>query len=160
MGGGAMMAVASRSRISDPGPRHYGYQPSTPMVRLNGNVEDSAMMGLTQLVSIGALTMVALGPALGGQQQAPSFDSRDRPLAQGRAYKKLFTPAQKQDEPFQFQFPRSASTDKRDVQPRVICGMVTIPVTPDLDAKMVVAPKKNANTDNKIRMIEPQICNK
>ena len=119
------------------------------------------MMGLTQLVSIGALTIVALGPALGGEHQAADklkapFDSRDRALAQ-RPYTKLFTTPQKQDEPFKLQ---SLPAGKRDQQPGVICGMVVIPVTPDLDAKMVVAPKKNANTDNKIRMIEPQICNK
>ena len=120
-------------------------------------------MVLAQLVSIGALTVVALGPGLGpvkGGQQAAPFDSHDRPLAQGRAYEKLFTASQKQDEPFKFQFPRDSSTRKRDQQPGVICGMVVIPVTPDLDAKMVVAPKKNANIDNKIRMIEPQTCNK
>ena len=121
------------------------------------------MMALTQLVSIGALTVVALGPGLGSanrEPQAAPFDSRDRPFAQGRAYEKLFTPQQKQEPPFQFQFPRDTSTGKRDQKPGVICGMVVIPVTPDLDAKMVVAPKKSANIDNKIRMIEPQICNK
>ena len=134
------------------------------------------MMALTQFVSIGALTVVALGPGLGSanrQQQAASFDSRDRPLAQerpfdsrdrplaqGRVYEKLFTPPQKQEQPFQFQLPRDASTGKRDPKPGVICGMVVIPVTPDLDAKMVVAPKKSANIDNKIRMIEPTVCNK
>jgi len=112
------------------------------------------MMALTQLVAIGALTIVALGPghdAVNREQQAPD---------KLKAYGKLFTTPQKPDEPFKFQLPHDSSTGKRDQKPSVICGMVVIPVTPDLDAKMVVAPKPDPKIDNKIRMIEPQICNK
>jgi hypothetical protein len=111
-------------------------------------------MVLTQLVAIGALTVVALGPGLG------SMNREQQAGAKLKAYENVFTTQQKQDEPFKFQFPHNASTPKRDMQPRVICGMVTIPVTPDLDAKMVVARKADSKTESKIRVIEPQICNK
>src|SRR5262245_51259032 len=117
------------------------------------------MMALTQLVTIGALTVVALGPGQNTVSPEP-FDSRDRSLAQGRPYANLFTTPQKQDEPFKFQFPNKSTTVKPDQQPRVICGMVTIPKTPDLDPKMIVAGKADPKIDSKIRMIEPQICDK
>lgn len=110
------------------------------------------MMALTQLVSIGALTVVALGPGPGS--------AKPQAADKLKAYEKLFTPPEKREPPFQFQFPRDPSTGKRAQKPDVICGMVVIPVTPDLDTKMVVALRKSANTDNKIRMIEPKVCNK
>jgi len=125
------------------------------------------MMALTQLISIGALTVVALGPGLdsGNREQqaadklqAPT-DSRDHPLAQDGPYAKLFTTPQQQDKPLKFQFPRLSSTDNRDQQPRVVCGMVVVPVTPALDPKMLVAPKNDGKQiDYKIRVIEPRIC--
>src|SRR5262245_47695561 len=108
------------------------------------------MMALTQLVTIGALTVVALGP---GQNTVS-------PERQGRPYANLFTTPRRQDEPFKFQFPNKSTTVQPDQQPRVICGMVTIPKTPDLDPKMIVAGKADPKIDSKIRMIEPQICNK
>ena len=111
-------------------------------------------MVLTQLISIGALTFVALGPG-------PGLMNREQQGADTlKAYQRLFTPPSKQDAPFKFQFPRNPAIDKRDLQPRVICGMVTVPVTPDLDPKMVVQRKADTKTESKIRMIEPQVCNK
>lgn len=122
-------------------------------------------MVLTQVVVVGVLTVVALGPgqdAVNREQRAADkpFDSRDRPLAQGGPYAKLFTAPQGQNEPFKFQVPNEWSTLKPDQRPKVICGMVTVPVTPDLDAKMVVTRKADAKTESKIRMIEPKICTK
>jgi hypothetical protein len=111
-------------------------------------------MALAQLVVIGLTTVVALGPGLDSisrKQQAPD---------KLKGYEKLFTPPQKQDQPFKFQFPQGSSTNRRDQQPRVVCGMVVIPVTPDLDPKMLVQPKNEAKTDYKIRAIEPKVCNK
>jgi hypothetical protein len=105
---------------------------------------------------IGLMTVVTLGQGLDSmspKQQAPDKLKGDE---------KLFTPPQKEDQPFKFQFPQGSSTNRRDQQPRVVCGMVVIPVTPDLDPKMLVQPKpKNeAKTDYKIRAIEPKVCNK
>jgi hypothetical protein len=111
-------------------------------------------MALAQLVVTGLMTVVALGQGLDSM-------SRKQPAPDKlKAYEKLFTPPQKQDQPFTFRFPQGASTNRPDQQPRVVCGMVTVPVTPDLDPKMVVARKGDAKIDAKIRMIEPQICNK
>ena len=124
-------------------------------------------MVFTQLVVIGLMAAVAFGPGLGAvnrEHQSAPFDSRDRPSAQGTPYEKLFTPGQKEREPFNFQFPRESSSTKADRQPRVVCGMVVVPVTPDLDPKMLVQPKNDTKnetkTEYKIRAIEPKMCNK
>lgn len=49
----------------------------------------------------------------------------------------------------------------RDMQPRVVCGTVVVPVKPDWDAKMIVAPKETGrpHPEYRIRKIAPTICN-
>jgi hypothetical protein len=46
-----------------------------------------------------------------------------------------------------------------EMQPRVVCGMVVVPVKPSADPKMVVQPGPNPKTEYSIRKIAPQICN-
>ena len=46
-----------------------------------------------------------------------------------------------------------------DTRPRVICGMVVVPVKPSADPKMVVKSRSNPKTEYRIRKIAPQICN-
>jgi hypothetical protein len=43
-------------------------------------------------------------------------------------------------------------------QPRIVCGMVVVPVDPSTDPKIVVQPKPGAQMDYKMPRIVPQVC--
>jgi hypothetical protein len=43
-------------------------------------------------------------------------------------------------------------------QPRIVCGMTVVTVTPDADPKMVMSPKPDSKVEYKIRVISPRIC--
>jgi hypothetical protein len=47
------------------------------------------------------------------------------------------------------------STEK---PPRVVCGMVLIPVNPNVDPKIAVEPRRKPNVEHKIRVLTPQVC--
>jgi hypothetical protein len=49
-------------------------------------------------------------------------------------------------------------TRSNDAQPRIVCGMTVVPVTPDADPKMVMSPKPDSNVEYKIRVVSPRIC--
>jgi hypothetical protein len=47
-----------------------------------------------------------------------------------------------------------------EMRPRIVCGMVVIPVKPDADPRMVVqAPKDDRPREYKIKKIVPRLCN-
>jgi hypothetical protein len=43
-------------------------------------------------------------------------------------------------------------------QPRIVCGMTVVTVTPDADPKMVMSPKPDSKVEYKTRVISPRIC--
>ena len=45
-----------------------------------------------------------------------------------------------------------------DPQPRIICGMIVVPVNPAADPKMVVSPKPASKVEYKIRVLSPRVC--
>ena len=49
-------------------------------------------------------------------------------------------------------------TRSTDAQPRIVCGMIVVPVTPDADPKMVVSRKPDSNVEYKMRVVSPRVC--
>jgi len=43
-------------------------------------------------------------------------------------------------------------------QPRIVCGMTVVTVTPHADPKMVMSPKPDSKVEYKTRVISPRIC--
>jgi hypothetical protein len=118
-------------------------------------------MGVSHLILIGALAVAAgqgldsqakpqLAAEPGSEQAAPGKNPYLR-IFQGKPAeppaKLLFVPV-----------PQRLNAAK-EAQPRVVCGLVVIPVTPAADAKMIVQPKQDPKPDFKIRTIAPRICN-
>ena len=114
-------------------------------------------MAITSMVLIGALTMLAMGQgvqSLGGGKAPQRNAGNDV----SRPYQKVFT-APEPGRGVQVQAAPEIVTAEPSQQPRVVCGMVVVPVTPALDPKMVApTPKSDPNVDYKIRVIEPRIC--
>jgi|SRR5882672_2290106 len=115
-------------------------------------------MAVVQLIAIGLMAVVAGGPLLQSErteQQAPGTLQ-----AVKRPYQKLFiTPPPEPGTAVRLQLSPDALTVKSEQRPRIVCGMVVVPVTPAADPKMVVQPKDGPKRDYKIRVIEPRLCN-
>jgi hypothetical protein len=109
------------------------------------------------MVLIGAMTTVAIGQgmhSLGGEK---SVSQRNAGNPVSRPYQRLFiTP--EPGKAVQVQVAPEILI-RPNPQPRVVCGMVVVPVTPAIDPKMVAQSKNDPNVDYKIRKIEPRICN-
>ena len=116
-------------------------------------------MLLTQLILVGVLTVVAVGqglsPARGGQ---PSDTLNARDISIARPYQGLFVAPREAGTAVQVQLAPEVLTRNPSPQPRVVCGMVVVPVTPAVDPKMIAPPKNDPKVDYKIRAIEPRIC--
>ena len=114
-------------------------------------------MPITSMVLIGALTMLAMGQ---GVQSLGGGKAAQRNAGNGitRPYQKIFT-VPEPGKSVQVQAAPEILTAEPSQQPRVVCGMVVVPVTPALDPKMPAhTPKRDPNVDYKIRVIEPRIC--
>jgi hypothetical protein len=116
-------------------------------------------MALTPVVLVGAMAVLAGGQVLqsvrsepqpAGTVRIPAPPSKD-------PYANLFTTQPDRDKPFAVQL-TAQPLIRTDRQPRVVCGMVVVPVTPDADPKMLVRPKDAPKPDYKIRVIEPRVC--
>ena len=116
-------------------------------------------MLVTQLILVGLLTVVAVGqglsPARGGQP-SDKLSARDASVA--RSYRGLFMTPPEPGKAVQVQVPHEVLPRNPNPQPRVVCGMVVVPVTPDVDPKMIAPPKNDPKVEYKIRAIEPRIC--
>jgi hypothetical protein len=49
-------------------------------------------------------------------------------------------------------------TRPTDTQPRIVCGMTIVPVTPAADPKFVVSAKPDSNVQYKMRVLSPRVC--
>jgi hypothetical protein len=115
-------------------------------------------MAVVQLIAIVLLAVVAGGPIL--QSSRTEHQAPDTLHTVKRPYQKLFiTPLPQPGKPVPPELPSDALTARSEQRPRIVCGMVVVPVTPDADAKMVVRPKATPKPDYKIRVIEPRLCN-
>lgn len=114
------------------------------------------MMGLTHLIVLG--TLVAAGVQGNVQPPQPPVSNNGIVPHGKEPYAKLF-----QALPHDKARPDLNGTDRprlaTDAQPRVVCGMVVVPVKPSADPQMVVHPKQDLKTDYAIRKIAPQLCN-
>jgi hypothetical protein len=114
------------------------------------------MMGLTHLVLVGTIAAAgAQGTVPSPQMQPPGKGI----VSQGKdPYANVFQALQeyRARQELRGAQPSKAGTD---TQPRVVCGMVVVPVRPSADPKMVIQPKPDSKTDYRIRKIAPQICN-
>jgi hypothetical protein len=117
-------------------------------------------MPVTSMVLVGALTMVAIGQGmqpLAGERSGPQRNAGERV---SRPYRLIFT-APEPGKAVEVQAAPEIVPTNPQQQPRVVCGMVVVPVTPAVDPKMVAhAPTNDPNLAFKIRVIEPRICNK
>ena len=117
-------------------------------------------MPVTSMLLIGAMSMVAIGQGVQslGREKSVSQRNAGRPIS--RPYQRLFTtPEPEPGKTAQMQVPPKVVMTEINQQPRVVCGMVVVPVTPAVDPKMVAQSKNDANVDYKIRKIQPRICN-
>ena len=116
-------------------------------------------MLLIQLVVVGALTVVAVGQGLSatrGGHPSDRLNARDASVA--RPYQRLFITPPEPGKAVQVQLPPEVLTRNPNPQPRVVCGMVVVPVTPAVDPKMIAPSRNDPKVEYKIRAIEPRIC--
>lgn len=50
------------------------------------------------------------------------------------------------------------TSGRPSARPRVVCGMTVVPVTPDIDPRMVVSPKPDSKVEYKMRKVSPRVC--
>jgi hypothetical protein len=118
------------------------------------------MMGPMHILLVGTL-------AVGAQttswpvRQPEAADSANVLVSQGRnPYEQIFRRPQREAIPQPVPVPLNPNLN-RDMQPRVVCGTIVVPVKPDSDAKMIVTRKNNGvpQPEYRIRKIAPTICN-
>ncbi len=116
-------------------------------------------MGVTHLVLIGTLGVAgALAPPSSLGSQPPG--DNPRLVAPGKdPYANVFTALQEYKSKQELLKALRSPRLRIDGQPRIVCGMVVVPVKPDADAKMVAKPKQDKSVDYKIRAIAPRVCN-
>lgn len=114
-------------------------------------------MPITSMVLIGAMTAVAIGQGVPSLGRDKSVSQRNAGDPVSRPYQRLFTTPEP-GKAVQVQESPDLLT-RPNPQPRVVCGMVVVPVTSAIDPKMVAQSKNDPNVDYKIRMIKPRICN-
>ena len=118
-------------------------------------------MGVPHLVLIGTL-VVAAGQGLYSQAklEQPAERGRDQFAPGKNPYRRIF-PAPPADPPTKPRFvplPQTLNAG-REGQPRIVCGMAVVQVTPAADPKMIVQPKQDPKPDFKMRTIAPRVCN-
>lgn len=118
-------------------------------------------MGVTYLVLVGSLAMAG-AQAAGTRPDPPQNPTPGSELAPQRKqpYTRIFPAPQPNPSTRTFVVPvPQDSIPKPTMEPRVVCGMVVVPVGPGADAKMIRRPTTDPQPDFKIRKIAPPICN-
>jgi len=83
----------------------------------------------------------------------------ERPPQAKNPYARLFqVPPQDPASPTTRAIPLPQNANQ-ETTPRVVCGMVVVPMKPDADSKMIVTPRDDSQKDYKIRKITPRLCN-
>ena len=123
------------------------------------------MMGLTHLVEKGIIGLTSLllagtVAAAGAQGTVATPQLSDTGIVpQGKdPYAKVFQAPQNYRARQDLKGTTS-SPSATDAHPRVVCGMVVVPVKPSADPKILVQPKQDLKIQYSIRKIAPRICN-
>jgi hypothetical protein len=114
-------------------------------------------MAVVRLIAIGLMAMSAAGPIL--RSARTQHQAADTQLAVKRPYRNSSSRLHLNPAGRANSNSLRRLTAKPEQRPRVVCGMVVIPVSPAADPKMVVQSKDAPKPDFKIRVIEPRICN-
>lgn len=118
------------------------------------------MLGSMHVLLAGTLVLGAQTVSSPGRQsQVP--DSANVLVNQGKnPYAEIFRRPQRGAISQPVPVPQKLNLN-RDMEPRVVCGTVVVPVKPDSDAKMIVTRKDNGvpQPEYRIRKIAPTICN-
>ena len=116
-------------------------------------------MGATHLVLIGTLVVAGsqgLTPR-SASQQARTRSSELVPPGKD-PYARIFRGVPQDPSSPSRVVPLPESQMVKQAKPRVVCGMVVVPVKPDADARMVIRPNE-PQPEYKIRKISPKLCN-
>ncbi len=117
-------------------------------------------MGALHLILIGTLTVAGSQGISPKSEPSQSQTPEREPSPQGKNPWGRIFPAPRQDPSRRRPvgpLPQNPPLNQ-DKQPRVVCGMVVVPVKPDLDPRMVVT-SRDQQPEYKIRKIAPQVCN-
>ena len=123
-----------------------------------------AMMHVAVVVGVLGMTLGAPGaqvPAVQepAAQRAPESAPNPWLVPPGKdPFGKIFLSPPTQDRRIPGHPEMRDMTRSSDAQPRVVCGMTVVPVTPHADPKMVLTPKPDSNVEYKIRVISPRVC--
>ena len=117
-------------------------------------------MGVTYLVLVGSLAMAGAQAASTTPEQQTATSGSELAPQRKQPFTRIFPTPRQNPSTLRFGVPvPQNSTPKPTMQPRVVCGMVVVPVAPAADAKMVKRPTADVQPDFKIRKIAPPICN-
>jgi len=117
-------------------------------------------MGVTHVVLIGTLAIAgSQGISRKPQSGQPEVPARELVPPGKSPYHRIFR-APAQDPSLRNRGVPVPQNKNAEMQPRVVCGMVVIPVKPDADPRMVVqAPADDKQREYKIKKIVPRLCN-
>ena len=122
------------------------------------------MMHVATVVGVLGMTLGAPGAQVpAGQeltaQPAPESESNPWLVPPGKdLFGNIFISPPTQDRRIPGHPQTRDMTRSTDAQPRIVCGMIVVPVTPDADPKMVVSPKPDSNVEYKMRVVSPRVC--
>lgn len=116
-------------------------------------------MGATHVVLIGTLAIGA-SQSVSPKPEPPQRHAPESELVPPRKspYTRIF-PAPPQDPSSPTRVVPLPQNANQEMQPRVVCGTVVVPVKPDADARMIIRPPKDdPQREYKIRKIAPRMC--
>lgn len=122
------------------------------------------MMHVAAVVGVLGMTLGAPGaqvPAVQELAAQPAPESETNPwlVPPGKdLFGNIFIGPPTQDRRLPGQPQTRDMTRSTDAQPRIVCGMTIVPVTPAADPKMVVSPKPDSRVEFKIRVVSPRVC--
>lgn len=123
-----------------------------------------AMMHMAVIVGVLGMTLGALGaqaPAVQELVAQPAPESGTNPwlVPPGKdLFGNIFIGRPTQDGRIPGHPQTRDMTRSADAQPRIVCGMIVVPVNPGADPKMVVSPKPDSKVEYKIRVVSPRVC--
>lgn len=122
------------------------------------------MMHVAAVVSVLGMTLgapAAQVPAVQELAAQPAPESETNPWLVPRGkdlFRNIFIGPPTQDRRIPGLPQTRDMTRSTDAQPRIVCGMIVVPVTPDADPKIVVSPKPDSNVQYKMRVVSPRVC--
>lgn len=122
------------------------------------------MMHVAAIVSVLGMTLGAAGAQVPAVQElaaqpAPKSETNPWLVPPGKdLFGNIFIGPPRQDRRIPGHPQIWDMTRSTDARPRIVCGMIVVPVTPDADPKIVVSPKPDSNVQYKMRVVSPRVC--